>query len=238
MHNLMKILLLTIIFVLAVQNSFAQKYLEKPWEQWNKEDALKILSSSPWAYNFAGLEVNHGFNSINNITGSAPPPVILRLYSSQTIRRALLRLRQIDAKYETLNEQQKAQFDQKNASFLNCEECKKYYVLILLQPVDQQSKSLVAVKFRELKFDDLKESLFLLNDKKEKRSLAQYIAPKTDRDPAIFLFSRLDEAQKPLITKENKKLTLNFKTTVRNDAIQEKFDFNVPKMIVDNEVDF
>lgn len=237
MHSFLKVIFFIAIALFTVQAAFAQKSWEKPWQEWKKEDALKILTASPWAYGYSTLEVSSGFNSLNKAGGNAPP-VILRLYSSLTVRRALLRLKQINENYNGMNELQKSDFNKNNEYLLNCGECEKYYVLVLLQPVDNFSKSLVAFKFKDLKFDDLKNYVFLSNDKKEKRELTQYIAPKSDRDPAIFLFFRNDSNQQPLVTNETKKITFNIKTNIRNDAVQEKIDFDVSKMKIEEKVDF
>lgn len=241
-----KVIFVLVLFVFFVQIAPAQKAWEKDWTKWKKEDAYKVLNDSPWAKNYSNADVSLSYGDINRsgfdegMRMPASPPVILRLYSSLKVRQAVLRLRQIQANYDQLDKKQKEEFDEKTKNLLACDNCKNYYVFILLQPVTEPNvKSVVGHSFKDEQLSTLKGKFVLFNDKKEKRELAQFIAPKTEADAAVFYFPIMDENQKPLITSETKKITFEFKRgLVRNHFYVQDVELDVSKMLVDGKLDF
>lgn len=236
-----------LIFVLGLfsfQTAFSQKLWEKDWKKWNNEDCLKILTSSPWAYNYSDIDIEMFTNTINKNSPAmeaAIPKIVVRLYSSQTIQRALFRQIQISQKYDKLEENQKKEFDEKTKNFLNCEDCKKYYIVMMVQPAGRNSTTLVGKMFKDYTFDLLKDKIYLSDEKNGKRELAKFLAPKSESGYAVFFFNRFDENQKPLITNESQKLTLRIKRGDFGDSfnfLKDKIDFDVTKMIIDGNVDF
>lgn len=246
MKSLIKLSLLLVVMLCFAQLAQAQKAWEKDWTKWKKEEAFKVLNDSPWAKSYTNVDVSYSYGSINRSgfdSGAqlpASPPVILRMYSSLKVRQAVLRLRQLQANYDKMDTKQKAEFDEKSKTFLDCENCKKYYVFILLQPVTEPNiKSVVGESFKTEQLSNLKDKIFLLNDKKEKRELAQFAAPKTDADAAIFYFPIMDENQKPLISSETKKITIQFKTSLLYGmAYLQDVELDVSKMLIDGKFDF
>jgi hypothetical protein len=246
MKSFKKISFVLIGLLFFVQLIPAQKAWEKDWTKWKKEDAYKILNDSPWAKNYTNADVSLSYGEINRsgfddaMRMPASPPVVLRLYSSLKIRQAVLRLRQIQANYDQMDTKQKEEFDEKFKNVLTCDNCKNYYVFILLQPVTEpKAKSVVGHSFKDEELSNLKGKFVLLNDKKEKRDLAQFIAPKTEADPAVFYFPIMDENQKPLITSETKKLTFLFKRgLIQNHFYVQDVELDVSKMLIDGKLDF
>lgn len=228
------------------QSVLAQKTWEKSWKEWKRDDVLKILNNSPWAYSYSDIDIVYMTQGLNNQTttqvdSGASPQIIVRLYSAQTVQRALVRMNQLDQKYDSMNAQQKAEFDERAKSFLNCANCKNYYIVILMQPGGRNAKNLIGNRFKDAKLEALKGSIYLTNDKGEKRELTQFAAPKSDDGFAVFYFDRFDANQKPLITKESKKFNVIFRAGKDDDRkafLQEKVEFDVSKMIIDGEVDF
>jgi hypothetical protein len=245
MKSFKKISLIFLVLLVFAQLIPAQRAWEKDWQKWKKEEAYKILNDSPWAKNYTNIDVSLSYGSINRsgfaegIQLPASPPVILRLFSSLKVRQAVLRLRQIQANYDKLDKKQKEEFDEKTKNFLSCDNCKNYYVFILLQPVTEPNvKSVVGESFKDGQLSNLKDKIILFNDKKEKRELAQLVAPKTDADAAVFYFPIMDENQKPLITSETKKITVQFKTSLLQAKYLQDVEFDVSRMLVDGKLDF
>src|SRR5215212_11596324 len=118
-----KILLLSICLYFLTGSVSAQKTLEKPLEKWSKEDALKIVTNSPWAQTYQSPESSSAAaaqqirreqrDSVNsgggNLAGSSGrslgnPPVVIRLHSALPIRQAIIRGRQIAAGYDKMDD--------------------------------------------------------------------------------------------------------------------------------------
>jgi hypothetical protein len=243
--KILKQVTLTLVAVLfSAQLLAAQKTWEKDWQKWNQDDCLRILTNSPWASSFSDISVETMTNALNRRSIGmevAAPKIILRLYSSQTIQRAMYRQMQFAQNYDKLGEKQKAEFDEKAKGFLSCEECRDYYVLIMLQPAGRNAKTLVGLKFKDYDLERLRDLVYLTNDKGEKRELARFIAPKTDGGFAIFYFQKLDENQRPLNDTASQKLTLNFRRGKFDETYNfliDKVEFDPSKMIVNGKADF
>lgn len=195
MKKYLKLILLSTIIVSLSQTTFSQKVWEKPWTKWDKDDVLKILSNSPWAYNYTDIDIAYQTNNLGNST-IAPvlhvvaPQIVVRLYSAQTIQRALLRSYQINQNYDAMTSEQKAKFDETTKGFLECPNCKNYYIVILMQPSGKNARNLVGNRFKDDKLENLKGKVYLTNEKDEKRELAQFAAPKSDDGSAVFYFER------------------------------------------------
>lgn len=92
----------------------AQKFLEKPYQKWSKEDAIKLLTDSSWVQTYQSAEglaaaereqaaKSQADQSMRG-TGGRPTvgstarnlgqtPVVIRLHSALPVRQALVRLR-------------------------------------------------------------------------------------------------------------------------------------------------
>lgn len=240
---------------------FAQKITEKPFEKWSKDEAMKIISNPPWADQYqstSGLVVASrqqqsreqadtrlsGSNRGSSSRFLTPPPIVIRLHSALPVRQAMVRLQQIQAGYDKMNEEQRNKFDESTKNFLNCSICQNYYVVTLTKFRDASLGTVDDGIFQTLKYEDLKDKIWLITDKNEKRELAQFTPPKGSGDSAVFFFKRKDETGAPLLTTENKQLKFVFANELldNNNAysalIPRAFEFKVSKLIVDNKVEF
>lgn len=98
-----KILFVVLICFLLVGSGFAQKY--KPWTEWSKKDADKILNDSPWGHSLtkgegpAGLPqgANAGNSSTSSTSGATRETIPtdyrirFRLISAKPIREGIAR---------------------------------------------------------------------------------------------------------------------------------------------------
>lgn len=256
-----KLFLIALLFNFTVP-ALAQKYLEKPYTTWSKEEAMKVLSNSPWADQYqseAGLaavaqQQARRDQSDNRLGGSergsstrnlTPPPVVIRLQSALPIRQAVVRMQQLQSNYDRMSADDRARFDESAKNFLNCKLCQDYYIVTLTKFKDNSSGfGIDDGLFQTMKFDNLKGNVWLVNDKGEKRELVQFTPPKAAGDSAVFFFKRIDEKGAPLLTPETK----SFKFVFSNDFLDNRnpyspfvprnFEFKVAKMVADNKVQF
>ena len=240
----------------------AQKIPEKPFQKWSKDEATKILTESPWVQNFqstkgiaeasrdqirreqADQRLYRATDAGASARTMAPVPVTLRLHSALPIRQALVRLRQIQAGYDKMDEKQRADFDKANEALLGCTICRKFYVVTMTRFVDSTKQSVDEGVFQRMNLEQLKGNIWLANDKGERRELVQFIPPKDDRDMAVFFFARLDEKGNPLLTPESKRLEFVFDNTFFNSSnpyaawLPRHFEFSVSKLMHGSEVEF
>jgi hypothetical protein len=256
-----KLLLFVCLCCLASVAS-AQKTWEKPFQKWSKEEAIKILTNSPWVETYQSPEgLARGAqeqiareqadqnlrrqptqgSSVRNI---APAPVVIRLHSALPIRQALIRLRQIEAGYDKMDEKKRADFDEITKNYLACPLCQNYYVVTMTKFSNSSAQGVQDGLFQTMKFEQLKGKVRLVNDKGEQRDLAEFTPPKGAGDFAVFFFARRDTKANDFLTAESE----NFKFVFNNEFLSNtnpyanllprSFEFKVSKLIIGGKLEF
>jgi len=215
--------------VLFFSLSVSGQWDKKPYSEWTTEDVQKILSESPWSQ-------THDLGFVNSTTHAGS--VSVRLRSALPLRQALLRLRQIKAKYDKMSDKDKAAFDEKNKPLVDCPACDDNYVVSLSPgPGGQEG---VPTMLRNMSLDEAKLNVQLLNDRGEKRALVHFAQPKVVGEDAVFFFARFDDKGVPLITPQSKTVIFSIGTKILSNTPIPKssFTFEVAKMILDGKVVF
>jgi len=239
-----------------------EKTLQKPYQKWSQEEALKIVSAKPFADQYQSEKSNNevaqqqqrreqadtflgGNQRGRTIDGvQAALPIVIRLHSALPVRQAQVRMRQIQAGYDKMSEDDRKKFDETQKVFLECAICKDYYVVTIIKFKDSSATAIDTGIFQTMKLEDFKGKVWLVNDKDEKRELVQFTAPKKAGEPAVFYFKRTDEKGNLLLSTENKSLKFVFSNDLVNDdnqysyLIPKHFEFSVSKLIMDNKVEF
>jgi hypothetical protein len=216
----------------------AQNLWTKSYEQWTKDDIIKIASASPWAQ-----VVQTSPTTGDRVPLAYVPGVTVRLRSALPIRQALVRLKQLEAKYDKMSEQDRADFDVKMKGLLECPACVDNYIITLGPPVSQRQMKSGIGSLKNISPSLLEKRVYLTNELGERRELAHFVAPKHDEDEATFFFPRLDDKGKPLLTKDNSKLIFvfeakNLRTGWALDSIPERCEFEVSKLLLNGRVEF
>jgi hypothetical protein len=259
--NTNKLLLFVWMCVLTITIS-AQKVLEKPVQKWSKDEALQLLSNSPWAKTYqstAGASssaqqqiareqsqsvYSGGSNPRSVARDFGPPPVTMRLHSALPIRQAIVRLQQIDVGYDKMDEKQRADFDKSRQNFLNCAICQKYYVITMTKFVDSKGQGVDEGIFQRMTLEQLKGNIWLLNEEGERRELVQFNPPKGAGDMAVFYFARADDKGNTFLTPENKKFEFVFDNTFLDSRnpyapmLPRRFEFNISKLVANGNILF
>ena len=259
----MKATFLTLVlFIVGLTSpAFGQKFLQKPYTEWSLDEVKKLLNEAPWSNQYQSeqglmastVEQSQREQADNRLSGAdrgnlgrgnVPAPVIIQLYSALPLRQALVRTRQLGAKYDKLNPEDKAKFDASTAATLNCSLCKDYYIVTLTKTKDKSERIDDGI-FQTLTLENLKGKVWLVNDKGEKLELFQFTPPKGAGESAVFFFKRNKEDGKPFFSEADKEIKFLFANELRapnNNAyahlIPRSFDFKVSKMIVDGKLAF
>lgn len=255
-------LFLVICFCSLTITGFAQKVSEKPFQKWSKDEATKLLTDSPWVRTYqsqagivAASKAQIGREQADQrlyrdtYGGSAsrtmaPVPVVMRLHSGLPIRQAIVRLRQIQAGYDKMDETQRTEFDKTTAGMLNCVICQKFYVITMTRFLDSTRQSVEEGVFQRMQLEQLKGNMWLVNEKGERRELVQFNPPKTVSDMAVLYFARLDDKGKPFLTPDSKKFEFVFEGTFLSSGnpyaswLPRRFEFDVSKLVDGDNVVF
>ncbi len=238
----------------------------KNFDQWDKKDVEKILNDSEFAKShevrlqyeatqvaaagsvtpgvlaggISGTGAGRGVaNTISQ--GAIAPPIsfifTLRMRSSLAIRLAMIRKNELETDVEKMSPEEFEAFKKRQIGLFDCPACADNYVLTMTS-YSRENKNFDAVysAFSNARIDDLKGYIFLVNDKGEKRELANFVPPKRAGEEAIFFFPRLDENKQPLFTTASKYLIFN---VTKNDVnAVTNFKVDIQPMIVGDHVEF
>jgi hypothetical protein len=261
----MKLLSLALIAI-AVSTSTSRIYPQevrplKPFQEWTKKEAEGVLEESPWApkqevrirYASTARRIAGGAvpstsegaitdtTSTSGEMGGAEAPVdfvfTLRLRSAVIVRRALVRLKQLEANYNQMSKVERDAFDAKLKGLLECPACEQNYVVTLSSKSKQRpGADAIFTAFKGGRLADLQRYIFISNSRGERRDLVHFVPPRAPGDEAVFYFQRFDEKGEALLTPADTELITNF---TNNDInMNTNFRIDVSKLLVNGQVDF
>jgi hypothetical protein len=227
--------------------------IKKPFVQWTKNEANKMLNDSNWAVTqearidfgtqvrkIAGGPTSESGHLAAEMNGANIPVdyrVTLRLRSALPVRQALVRLKQLEAKYDDMNATDRAAFDAKTKGLLECPACAQNYVVtISCKSTNYPGADALYDGLKGATLPAVKPYVHLLNDRGEQRELIHLIPPKSPGEETVFYFPRLGDEDKPLITARDKKLY--FRLSDNNSKAITNFEIDVSKLIVNGEIVF
>lgn len=108
------------IFAIAQGKEFWEK---KDYAQWSEQECKKLLTDSPWAksYTLARAVIEPLSSPGSELAREAAPRIqyLAQFRSALPIRQALVRLSQINQKYDRMGPEQKREFDRSAEQFLS-----------------------------------------------------------------------------------------------------------------------
>ncbi len=231
-------------------------WTSKPFREWSRSEAEKILNDSPWASqqevrirfdkeaqkaagSYSGVSSASAAQSQMEVSRDLPVDFIftLRLRSALPVRQALVRLRQLQTGIEKLGPRELAAFDAQTKGLLDCPACAGNYVVTLSsKSKNSPGADAVYAAFKGGQLADLQRYVYLANERGDRRSLVHFVPPKVPGDEATFFFPRLDEKGSPLLAPENKVLLVNLTDNQANSITNFKMD--VSKLMVNGKVEF
>lgn len=245
---------------------FAQKPFDKPFQKWSREEAQKILNDSQWTRTYQSVEATaasdkeallkeqdssnaarvgpRATDARAQTSTMAAPIILVRLHSGLVVRQALVRLQEIGANYDRMDEGKRSAFDASVKDILDCPYCKNYYIITMNKSIDASHQSVEEGLFQTITPVQMKGMVWLVNDSGVRSPLAQFLPPKGSADPAIFFFPRRDGSGKELIAPDSKSFRVEFSGdffTSKNPyykIIPRSFDFEVTKLVHDNALVF
>lgn len=229
------------------------------YQQWTKVDVIKMLSDSPWARtqtqriqrrgqvrSIAGQTESDGSQGAPRMSGTGQLTsaedaydytFTMRLRSALPVRQAIVRLVQLDSKYDEMKKAERAAFDAQTKELLECRECADYYVVSVgFASSNNSVTDLIYQWFSGQTLPGIKGYVYLANEGGGRRDLARFIPPKAPGDEVFFLFPRLDEKGQPLFTPEDKKLIFRMSDIKANSVTN--FSLDISKLIVNGKVEF
>lgn len=207
-----------------------QNWEKSSYQSWGAVEVKSVLEASPWS-RIIEQETALAAMVFGVSAPKVPERITVLLRSALPVRQALLRERQLAAKYDRLSPTDQAAFDTKNKALLDCPACAKYYVISV-----KCNHACYGGTFIE----EHKKSFYLVNDKGERRELAGATPLPDSQGGAVFFFPRLNDKGESLLTIGSKELTFNslIRAMVNLDSTSQKYKFDVTKMVRGSEIVF
>lgn len=177
----------------------------KPWTEWTKKDAEKILSDSPWSQTQTETDTTEmvytpttmGDTRSRETQGATNQAVsvkfYIRLFSSRPVRQAYVRLLDLSQAQAEQNAVERRH------AWANLEASDSIIVTVACDSTDKRYLGRVMQAFNSAVTSVLKNTVYLERKDGKRVFLGQYVPPGKDVFGARFIFPRILEGQ-PFIT--------------------------------------
>jgi hypothetical protein len=192
-------------------------WVKKDWRQWSKDECNKILQDSPWSRKWAKSQMGSsqmpGVSGANaeGASGEKTPEMhyIVELQSSLPVREAVVRLSQINSKYDKMTDAEKKDFDTKAEALLN-----RNYDDVILVHVEygsnlQSFERDMATYWKNIPPDAPPIDMYLITEKGDRIPPSKIISPLNASYSFDLAFPRTKNKE-PIIRQSDKSLSLQF----------------------------
>ena len=207
------VILILAVFLCALVTARAQKK-EKPWTEWSKKEAEKILNDSPWAQTQTDTDTSQQFytptsdpnlgarktdTTDSRIAQGATNQAInvtyrVRFFSARPIREAHVRLMELQQKPSP-------DVEERLRNFAEVQSTNSIIVTVSCESNDQRYLGPVMQAFNSAVTATLKSNAYLERNDGKRLFLEEYVPPGKDGFGARFIFLRNPEEQ-PFITEK------------------------------------
>jgi hypothetical protein len=247
-----------LIFVMFVSMAFAQK--SKPWTEWSKKDAEKMLNDSGWGQTqddtdaseltysptanttitqtTSSRNADRNLNDASRTESGAKNQALslkyrVRFFSAKPIRQAFARMILLSQK--TTDEQALKQFKERlQAGFIDIDYGDFVVVAVTIEATDRRLSGPAEQAFRSATSDTLKNKCYLERKDGKRVFLIQYEQPTPDQTGAKFVFPRTVDG-KPLLTVESEGIRF---VAEFSDKVKVERKFKVSEMIYDGKLEY
>ena len=235
MSNKLPVVMFLTICLTAAAAVAGQKKL-KPWKEWSKSDAQKILNDSPWAH----LQIDQDFLEASPLT--RPPDASIdtrlrqnegmtygiRFFSARPVRQAFVRMIQLQRK--DLPPDQLSRLN----TFAEVASENSIIIAVTIENPDANLLGKAMQIVRNATTVALKNSTYLERNDGKRIFLEQYTPPGRDGFGARFIFPRmLDE--KPFLSPEI--TTVRFVSDL-GSSIKFNMTYKVKDMMLDGKLEY
>ena len=238
--------LVTALLTAGVQ---AQKQ-PKPWSEWSKKDAEKILNDSPWGQTYTETDTSQMFysptsdpntrgrtsNDSSRLGQGATNTEVhvnfhIRFFTAKPIRQALVRLMEVNQPNLP-----KETIERLNA-FANLSSDQYIIVAVAFDATDQRYSGPVLQAFGSATTDLAKNNTYLERKDGKKLFLSEYVPPGKDGFGARFIFSRTVDGQ-AFVDANTGEVRFYTQFAVGSTAIKLDRRFKVSDMMYDGQLEY
>lgn len=200
---------------------------------WDLREAVTLLNESPWAKTATFTRLIGGVGS--GLAGEKEiySTFFTRLLSARPIRQALARVQRIQAGYDELDMQRRAELDARLRPGLEADMSNWLVIAVTFRSNDVELEKEVQRFFDKESRESLLDAAFLSTEKFSKIRLAAYHPPQGDGIGAKFVFPRFIDGQ-PVVTSESRQILFELDVPAADPQLAVQFSIN--QMVQDGEL--
>ena len=235
MRNKLPVVMFLTICLTAAGSVVGQKQ-SKPWKEWSKTDAQKVLNDSPWAH----LQVDQDFADPTPLTRPRDPSIDTRLkqnegmtygirfFSARPVRQAFVRMIQLQKK--DLAPEMVARLN----TFAEVASEDSIIIAVTVENPDANMLGKAMQIVRNATTPVLKNSTYLERSDGKRVFLEQYTPPGNDGFGARFIFPRMLDG-KPFLSPE---FTMVRFVADLGSSIKFHMTYKVKDMVLDGKLEY
>lgn len=228
------VVFLTICFA-AAGSVVGQKDL-KPWKDWSKTDAQKILNDSPWAH----LQIDQDFQDPTPLTRPRDASVNARLtqnegmtygirfFSARPVRQAFVRMIQLQRK------ELAPEMVSRMNTFAEVPSEDSVIIAVTVENPDANMLGKAMQVVRNATTAELKNTTYLERGDGQRLFLEQYVPPGSDGFGARFIFPRMLDG-KPFLSTD---FTIVRFVSDLGNSIKLHMTYKVKDMMLDGKIEY
>src|SRR5438128_185738 len=178
MRKLIRQLLTLLLLACAVWAQSKDFWEKKDYRQWTEKECRKLLDDSPWtdSYSISQIFFDRVVNDTTDRERQANPKIEykVQIRSALPVRQAIIRLSQINAKYDRLSEEQRKGFDQNAEKFLARRDPDPIVMHVNYAATAQLDDRDLTRYWHSQTFDSLKNSTNLIGSKSARVPLSAF----------------------------------------------------------------
>lgn len=208
----------------------------KPWKEWSKKDAEKMLSNSPWAQR----QVDMDFVEASTLTRPRDPSIdatlkqnegmtsSIRFFSARPVRQAFVRIIQLQKKDLT------PEMVTRLNTFAEAPSENLIVIAVAVENPDANMLGKAMQIYRNATTIRLKNTTYLERSDGKRVFLQEYTAPGSDGFGARFIFPRTLDGQ-PFLTPEH--TTVRFVSEL-DSSLKLRMDYKTKEMMLDGKLEY
>jgi len=235
MSKKLPVVMFLAICLMAAGSVIGQKKV-KPWKEWSKDDAQKVLNNSPWAH----LQVDQDFQEASPLTRPPDPSIDTRLkqnegmtygirfFSARPVRQAFVRVIQLQKKDLTPEVMTRLN------TFAEVASEDSIIIAVTVENPDANMLGKAMQIIRNATTVGIKNLTYLERNDGKRIFLEQYTPPGGDGFGARFIFPRMVDG-KPFLSTEFD--VVRFVSTV-DPSIKFNMTYKVKDMMLDGKLEY
>lgn len=235
MRKLIELLLLVLLLECIAAAQSKDFWENKDYRQWTDKECRKLVLDSPWAnhYTLSKVFIDPLQTDSTDRERQQNPTIEykVQIRSATPVRQALVRLSQINAKYDQMTADGRQAFDQNTEKFLSARNADLIVMHVSYIANVQNDDRDLALHWRNQTTETLKNFVFLINGG-VKVPLSIYRPGDGAAREFQFVFPREYNGH-PVVTPGSKSLMLEFNhPNIRGTAARVLIEFKVEKMTI------